>query len=87
MTVQLDWPPDVVGRLTEQARRKGLSLDAYLLEKALRLNGDSDNESGDDAEKRRERAEAAASIRELRAGVKPDPEGWTLRDYVDYGRR
>jgi hypothetical protein len=35
MTVQLDWPPDVVDRLTEEARKKGLSLDAYLLEAVL----------------------------------------------------
>jgi hypothetical protein len=32
MTVQLDWPQEVVDRLTEEAREKGLSLDAYLLE-------------------------------------------------------
>ena len=28
-----------------------------------------------------------AKMRTLRAGVKPDPEGWTTRDYVQYGRR
>jgi hypothetical protein len=27
MTVQLNWPPEVVDRLTEQARRSGLTLD------------------------------------------------------------
>ena len=26
-------------------------------------------------------------MRELRARVKPDPEGWTTRDYINYGRR
>jgi hypothetical protein len=26
-------------------------------------------------------------MRELRARLKPDPEGWTTRDYVNYGRR
>jgi hypothetical protein len=26
-------------------------------------------------------------MRALRARVKPDPEGWTTRDYVNYGRR
>jgi len=26
-------------------------------------------------------------MRALRARVKPDPEGWTTRDYVRYGRR
>jgi len=28
-----------------------------------------------------------AEMRALRARVKPDPEGWTTRDYVRYGRR
>jgi hypothetical protein len=32
MTVHLDWPPDVVDRLTDEARQKGLSLDAYVLQ-------------------------------------------------------
>lgn len=27
-----------------------------------------------------------AEMRALRARVKPDPEGWTTRDYVHYGR-
>jgi hypothetical protein len=28
-----------------------------------------------------------AEMRALRARVGPDPEGWTTRDYVNYGRR
>lgn len=28
-----------------------------------------------------------AAMRSLRARVKPDPEGWTTRDYVLHGRR
>ena len=28
-----------------------------------------------------------AAMRALRARVKPDPEGWTTRDYVLFGRR
>jgi len=28
-----------------------------------------------------------AAMRALRARIKPDPEGWTTRDYVLYGRR
>jgi len=28
-----------------------------------------------------------AEMRSLRARVKPDPEGWTTRDYVNFGRR
>ena len=41
----------------------------------------------DDAEKRRKRAEAGARILEIQKRVKPDPEGWTSRDYINYGRR
>ena len=28
-----------------------------------------------------------AEMRALRARLKPDPEGWTTRDYVHHGRR
>ena len=60
MTVRLDWPPDVVDRLTEEARKKGLSLDAYLLATVLQqksLNGALADEAESDAgEKKRPRA-------------------------------
>lgn len=29
---------------------------------------------------------AAAEILELQKNVKPDPEGWTIRDYINFGR-
>jgi hypothetical protein len=29
----------------------------------------------------------AAELRALRSRLKPEPEGWTTRDYVRYGRR
>ena len=148
MTVQLDWPPDVVDRLTEEARRNGLSLDAYVLQtvlhqesangasaideperhrkrkkaaanirelrKGITLGPDltirdlinegrqtldayllqevlqqkcSTGTKADDAEERRKRAEAGARLLELQKHVKPDPEGWTSRDYINYGRR
>jgi hypothetical protein len=86
MTVHLDWPPDVVDRLTAEARKKGLSLDAYLLRTVLHLKG-SNGASTDDAERRRRRADAGARILEIQKRVKPDPEGWTSRDYINYGRR
>jgi hypothetical protein len=86
MTVQFDWPPDVVDRITEEARRKGLSLDAYLLQAVLQEK-DGNRTDADDAERRRKRAEAAALILEIQKRVKPDPEGWTSHDYINYGRR
>jgi hypothetical protein len=86
MTVQLDWPPDVVDRLTDEAGKQGLSLDAWLLQTVLRQKG-SNGAPASDAEKRRKRAEAGARILEIQKRVKPDPEGWTSRDYINYGRR
>ena len=86
MTVQFDWPPDEVDRLTEEARKRGLSLEAYLLETILQQKG-SNGAPTDDAEKRRKRGEAGARILEIQKRIKPDPEGWTSRDYIKYGRR
>ena len=82
MTVQLDWPSDIVDRLAEEARKKGLSLDEYLLATILQRKN-----AGDETEIRRKRAEAGARILELQKSVKPDPEGWTSRDYINVGRR
>ena len=87
MTVQLDWPSDVVDRLTEEARQKGLSLDAYVLQTVLQQKGSNGAPAIDEAEKRRKRQEAAVRILEIQKRVKPDPEGWTSRDYINYGRR
>ena len=30
--------------------------------------------------------EAVAQILELQKHVKPDPDGWTIKDYMNYGR-
>ena len=85
MTVHLDWPPEVVARLREEARQRGLSLDTYLLEAVLErrpVNG----ASADQDEKRRIREEAGHSIRELRKGSILGPET-TIRDLIEEGRR
>ncbi|MBI5280722.1 MAG: hypothetical protein HY858_03495 [Candidatus Solibacter usitatus] len=91
MTLQLDWPSEVVDRLTEEAKKKGLSLDAYLLQAVLHDQDAHDQAANgvppDDTEKRRRWAEAGARILEMQRRVKPDPEGWTSRDYINFGRR
>jgi len=86
MTVHLDWPTDVVNRLTEEARQRGLSLGAYVLQTVLQQSSNG-APAIDDDEKRQRRQEAAARILEIQKRVKPDPEGWTSRDYINYGRR
>ncbi|WP_127522292.1 type II toxin-antitoxin system prevent-host-death family antitoxin [Mesorhizobium sp. Z1-4] len=38
-------------------------------------------------ERRRRAVEAVEGIREMRKQVKPDPDGLTIRDYIEMGRR
>ena len=67
--------------LSQQAAARGKSLAEWVEELALekaRANGPT----------RRSKARAAAAgILELQKSVQPDPEGWTIRDYIGYGRR
>jgi hypothetical protein len=67
--------------LAQQAAAHGLRLEAWVeelaSEKALSSGTTRDSKT---------RA-AAEGILELQKQVKPDPEGWTVRDYIDYGRR
>ena len=86
MTVQLDWPPDVVDRLVEEARQRGLSLDAYLLQTVLQQKASNSTALTDDAAKRQAREEAGRSIRELRKGNILGPD-LTIRDLIEEGRR
>ena len=85
MTLHLDWPPDVVGRLTE-ARQKGLSLDNYLLQTVLQKKTSNDSELSDEAAKREAREEAGRSIRELRRGNVLGSD-LTIRGLIEEGRR
>ena len=82
MTVQLDWPDEVVAELTQEAREKGLSLDDYLLLTVLR----SKAAAGDEDAQREIRQAAGRSIRELRKGNILGPD-LTIRDLIEEGRR
>jgi hypothetical protein len=84
MTVQLDWPSEIVDRLTEEARRNGSSLGDYVLK--LLPAVERATESDDNIEETK-RTNALTRILEIQARVKPDPEGWTSRDYIAQGRR
>ena len=67
--------------LKQQAAAQGLSLEAWVdeivREKGLALG----------TTRHAKIRAAAEGIRELQKHVKPDPEGWTIRDYIDHGRR
>jgi hypothetical protein len=86
MTVQVNWPSELVDRLTEEARQKGLSPDEYVLRIVLQrrtLNGAA---LSDENAKHQAREEAGRSIRELRQGNILGP-GLTIRSLIEEGRR
>lgn len=67
--------------LARQAAAHGKSLEEWVEELAFekaRANG---------ATRRAKTRAAAEGILELQKSVQPDPEGWTIRDYINYGRR
>lgn len=86
MTLHLDWPSDVVDRLTEEARQKGLSLDNYLLQTVLQKKTSNDTALSDEAAKSQAREEAGWSTRELRKGNILGSD-LTIRDLMEEGRR
>ena len=86
MTVHLDWPPDLVSNLAEEARHEGLSLDAYLLQTVLQKRSPNGGAVSDETAKRVAREEAGRSIRDLRKRNVLGPD-LTIRDLVEEGRR
>jgi len=86
MTVQVNWPSELVERLTEEARQKGLSLDDYVLQIVLQQRTPNGAELSDEDAKRQTREEAGRSIRELRQGNILGPD-LTIRRLIEEGRR
>ena len=86
MTVHFDWPPDVVSKLAEEARREGLSLDVFLLQTVLHQRSPNGGAVSDETAKRLAREEAGRSIRDLRKGNVLGPD-LTVRELVEEGRR
>ncbi len=87
MTLILDWPPDVVARVTAEARAAGLTVDEYLLRNVQRANEPAAvSPPLDEAAARKRREEAGRRIREISQG-KSLPPGETIRDWIEEGRR
>ena len=80
--MEVPFTPEQEAQLAQIATRAGTD-PAHLVKDAavrLLLGGDEEN-----------RATSAKSVvaemRAIRARIKPDPQGWTTRDYVHFGRR
>jgi hypothetical protein len=90
MTVHLDWPPDVVARLQQEAEQQGLRLDDYLLQTLL-VGLSSEHVSGTSAPaseglRRKLREDAGRRIRELQTQNVLGPD-LTVRDLIEDRRR
>ena len=78
MTV-IEIPDEQAAALKAKAAAQGLSLEDW-----FSMLASQDTPA---SHERHRRAQIAAPrIRELQKHVKPDPEGWTIRDYINYGR-
>lgn len=76
MVIQL--PDKQAAVLAAKAAAQGLSLEEWFKQLA------NEEPTPDQIQQ----AQAAAQrIREIQKRSRPDPEGWTIRDYIHYGRR
>jgi hypothetical protein len=82
MTVRLDWPDEVVDRLTEEARRNGLPLNEHLL-KILQTDIDA---APCEMNKSERRQQAVQSMLEHRKGNLLGSDV-TIRELIEEGRR
>jgi hypothetical protein len=86
VTLHLNWPSEVVTRLVLGAKKRGLSLEAYLLEIALAQEPAKEGWDDKHTARLKARQDAARRIRELRKGNCLGPD-LTVRDLIDEGRR
>ena len=67
--------------MPSQAASHGKSLEAWVEELAV------EKAQTMGATRQSKTRAAAEGILELQKHVRPDPEGWTIRDYINHGRR
>lgn len=76
MILTLDVSDEQVAALQAQAQARGISTEQL----AAQILADGLAQSAGDGG-------VVERMRALRARVTPDPDGWTIRDYIDHGRR
>jgi len=79
--VEVHFTPEQEAQLAQMAISTGTDVERLVKDAALRLL------EGDASFRAAPPGSVVAEMRALRARVKPDPEGWTTRDYILYGRR
>jgi len=82
MNLTIELPDESATRLQKQAAARGVTVEE-LMQELARERAQQDVELAGQLQ-----AQAAvARILEIQKRVKPDPEGWTIRDYINRGRR
>lgn len=81
-TVKIDIPDKQAAALSRKAAAQGLTLETWFQKVA-----EQEAARTEARPVRPEHGSLVEEMRKLRARIKPDPEGWTTRDYVHYGRR
>jgi hypothetical protein len=79
--MQVHFTPEQEAQLAHLATNAGTDAEGLVKDAALRLLEQAAAAHPHPA------AGVVAEMRALRARIKPDPEGWTTRDYVQHGRR
>ena len=79
--MEVHFTPEQEAQLAQIATNAGTDAERLVKDAVLRLL------EGDAGVRAVAPGSVVAEMRALRARVKPDPEGWTTRDYVHYGRR
>jgi hypothetical protein len=79
--MEIHFTPEQQAKLAQIATRTGTDTERLVKGAVLRLLDETTNSPAVPP------GSVVAEMRALRARVKPDPEGWTTRDYVHYGRR
>ncbi|MGO9269788.1 MAG: hypothetical protein ACLQOO_05960 [Terriglobia bacterium] len=79
--MEVHFTPEQEAQIAEVASNAGTGAERLVKDAVLRLL------EGDAGFRAAPPGSVVAEMRTLRARVKPDPEGWTTRDYVQYDRR
>ncbi len=79
--MEVHFTPEQEKRLTQIAANAGTDPERLVKDAALRL---LEQQAGSPP---LPAGSVLDEMRALRARIKPDPEGWTTRDYIQYGRR
>jgi len=79
--MEIHFTPEQQAKLAQIATKAGTDTERLVKRAVLRLLEETADSHAAPP------GSVVAEMRALRARVKPDPEGWTTRDYVHYGRR